>query len=246
MTGNSHGAGPRRFAILAVPRTGSNWLAHLLQSHPDVLMHPEPFRLGRLDAALPEAEREFAIELRANDPVAFLDRLFAEPTNRSHIGLKFLLHQPVAALDRLLADLGTALIVLSRRNKLAEFASYKIAQQTEVWASYQLAERRPEGSASPDDDRCVFVPEQYERYLRGKESQYGFVHSRLARYGRSAFFMEYEQIGDSGVQERMLDFLGLRTDVVLQAPDRKLNAPGVMSRFRNPSAVRDYLAKQRA
>ncbi len=237
-------ARPRRFAILAVPRTGSNWLAHLLQSHPDVLMHPEPFRLGRLDAALPEAERDAAILQRERDPVGFLERLFACPTDRSHIGLKFLLHQPLTALDRLLADPQAGLVVLRRRNKLAEYASWKIAQRTAVWSTPQREQQAGSG-APPENALCDFVPAQYERYRRARESQYDYVHSRLARHARSAFFLEYERIGEAEVRGRMLDFLGLRTDVVLEAPDRRLDARAVLARFSNPDAVRAYVSRER-
>jgi hypothetical protein len=37
-----------RFVIFAVPRTGSNWLCSLLNSHPEIICHHEIFNPERI------------------------------------------------------------------------------------------------------------------------------------------------------------------------------------------------------
>jgi LPS sulfotransferase NodH len=65
-----------RFVILAAPRTGSNWLCSLLNSHPDVLCHHELFNPSGVFYAL--GHRDGALDLgtpeeRDRRPLAFLE-----------------------------------------------------------------------------------------------------------------------------------------------------------------------------
>ena len=67
-----------RFVILAAPRTGSNLLCTLLNSHPQVLCHHEVFNPGGVFTALDyhgDGLHVDALAQRDADPLAFLDRV---------------------------------------------------------------------------------------------------------------------------------------------------------------------------
>ncbi len=70
-----------RAVIVASTRTGSSWLASLLDSHPDIGFHGELFNLERASV------RALA------DPAGYLDELLQEATGCRLVGFKLLYHQ---------------------------------------------------------------------------------------------------------------------------------------------------------
>ena len=83
-----------RVALVASTRTGSSWLAALLDSHPAIRFHGELFNLER-------------VPLRAlHDPLAYLDEQLAECAGAAVVGFKLLQHQArLPYLNDFLAEL---------------------------------------------------------------------------------------------------------------------------------------------
>ncbi|MCA9265021.1 MAG: sulfotransferase, partial [Planctomycetales bacterium] len=68
----------KRFVILAVPRTGSNLLCTLLNSHPEILCHHEVFNPQGIFLALTQRDRPHSLpslDERNRDPLRFLDEV---------------------------------------------------------------------------------------------------------------------------------------------------------------------------
>ena len=83
-----------RVALVASTRTGSSWLASLLDSHPAIRFHGELFNLE-------------AAPLRAlHDPLAYLDEQLVDGAGAAVVGFKLLQHQArLAYLNDFLAEL---------------------------------------------------------------------------------------------------------------------------------------------
>lgn len=140
--------GPVRFAIVSVGRSGSTMLQHLLDSHPEVRCHGEEItkhpgvwstQFGNLSM------EQFLRDVR-----------FAGPFRA--IGIKAMIEH---ALDfpetwDVLQRLGCRLIVNTRRNKLNQYISMKLAMATVDWSS----------RASYPETRIRLDPEDFIAHAR--------------------------------------------------------------------------------
>src|SRR6516225_7630935 len=100
---------PLRFVILAAPRTGSNMLCTLLNSHPEILCHHEIFNHAGIFYALPLRDRGFslgALEERDRHPLAFLERVWQTSCGYRCVGFKTTRGQNEQVLQALLNDRG--------------------------------------------------------------------------------------------------------------------------------------------
>lgn len=127
---------PTRFVVLSQPRTGSSLLCGSIRWHPQILMHGE--LLNRYYGA------EF--------PHAGADRIRAAMGITTHpaVGCKLHACQPnpdcaewEAAWDELYADPMIKVVHLTRGDTLAQFASWKIAQQLDRWGDQTDVAQRP-------------------------------------------------------------------------------------------------------
>ena len=85
---------PMRVALVASARTGSSWLASLLDSHPAIRLHGELFNLER------------APERALHDPLGYLDEALAADARTAMVGFRLLQHQARASyVDDFLAEL---------------------------------------------------------------------------------------------------------------------------------------------
>lgn len=85
---------PTRVALVASARTGSSWLASLLDSHPAIRFHGELFNLERAPARA------------LHDPLIYLDEQLVADDRVAVVGFKLLQHQARAAyVDDFLTEL---------------------------------------------------------------------------------------------------------------------------------------------
>jgi hypothetical protein len=191
-----------RFVIVAAPRTGSNLLCTLLNSHPDVLCHHEvfnpggiyyalDFRGGRLDLGSPAA--------RDRDPLAFLDRLYWADLGHRCVGFKWTRGQEPSVLTRVAGDPRVRTILLRRRNRLKVYASEQVALRTGQWEVYRredLGRERPMVRVGLAE-------------LLGFVEAYEAFYASLRRTAGPLLEVDFEDLFDVGVQGRMLRFLGV-------------------------------------
>src|SRR5262249_13206039 len=135
---------PVRFVIIAAPRTGSNMLCSMLNSHPHILCHHELFNPEGIHLALDHRNGEIAVgslQDRDRDPGGFLERIWAHCCGAHAIGFKVNRGQSENVFRRLLTDPAIRKIVLIRRNRVETFLSETIAQDTGRWESYEFSAR---------------------------------------------------------------------------------------------------------
>ena len=131
----------RRFIVLSGPRTGSNLLAELLDSHPDVrcfgeLFNNEPVIDYRVHGY--DGRNASDIALRARDPAALIaQRVFVSVAGAVEaIGFKFHYGHPFfygGVVEALSADSNLKIVHLRRTNLLRQYVSQVIAEQTGAW-----------------------------------------------------------------------------------------------------------------
>ena len=131
-----------RFVILAAPRTGSNLLCTLLNSHAEILCHHELFNPQGVFTALDFQDDAIACSpgQRDRDPIAFLGRVWETHFNHQCVGFKWTRGQNEQVLAHVLGDASIKKIVLRRRNRVKTYVSEMIAKQTEQWEVYRQHE----------------------------------------------------------------------------------------------------------
>jgi hypothetical protein len=129
-----------RFVILNAPRTGSNFLCTVLNSHPDILCHHEIFNPHVIGVARHLEGANFCLgttEEREGDPIDFLHRVWRRNEGRLTVGFKLCLRQHEAAYHAVVADRSVLKIILKRRNRIKTFVSLLLARQTGEWVVYE-------------------------------------------------------------------------------------------------------------
>jgi hypothetical protein len=128
-----------RFVVYAAPRTGSNFLCSLLNSHPRILCHHGLFNPGGIHYALDhrDGEPDFGtVEERDRDPQRFLEKVWSYDGGKRAIGFKFNSGEHPVAADTVARDVGVRKVLLRRRNRIKTYVSEQIAESTGEWESY--------------------------------------------------------------------------------------------------------------
>ena len=187
----------RRFVVLTIPRTGSNYLCSLLNAHPEVLCHHEVFNASGIFCSLDLRSRSAyyfgTLEERDRDPVGFLDRLWNRSFGRKAVGIKLCRGQNRAALETVLADPAVRKVVMRRRNRVKTYVSEMVAQLTGEWESYPGVRPPGERIRLPVPAAGLF------RWVEHNETWYDEIARRLAAGGQAALALDYEDLfGDGG------------------------------------------------
>ncbi len=208
-----------RFVILAAPRTGSNWLCTVLDSHPEVLCHHEIFnpegihyslryRGGELDFGDPET--------RDQEPLRVLERVWAEALGHRAVGFKMTRGQAADVMRHAVRDSDVLKLVLRRANRIKTLVSEKIARTTGAWESYDGIESR-----SPT---VTIAEAELRAHGALNEAFYRKIDEDLARTGQVPLQVTYEHLASSEERRRILEFLGISESAVsLRGSTRKQN-----------------------
>jgi len=219
------------FCVLATPRTGSTHLCSLLNSHPEICCHQELFEGGAL-LAEPIVPVVADREAREREPLRWLDAVIAascehDPSWRA-IGFKLHLLQWPSVLERILFEPGFAILLLDRADRLAQYASRKIVDQTRLFRSTEEA---------PEPARKVrFDADEFATFARQHQDLYRMVRTVL-RGRADVLELDYSGLLEPGTHHRILRFLGVDPSMALTAPERKQNPVDVLARFTNPDEV---------
>lgn len=202
-----------RFVILAAPRTGSNLLCTLLNSHQQVLCHHELFNPNGIFYALEYRDGSLdlgSMEARDREPLAFLRRIWEHPQGASCLGFKMTRGQDTDVMQSLIEDAGVLKILLYRRNRLKTYISEELARLSDRWEVYST------------DELATDVPKLHvdvESFKAHCELNQIFYHDieRALQAGRQPWIeTTYEDILAAPEHARLLKFLGV------EAADTKL------------------------
>lgn len=209
-----------RFVILAHGRSGSNWLVDLLNSHPACHCHGEIFLPAFVARRPPE------------DPLAYLEQLMsAGKPGKTHIGFKHLPTFDHRVTRQVVADPRYRVVILTRRDRLAQYASQVIAERTDRWM-------QQEGEASESQPRVRFAVRDFIDFCESSERWFRPERQQLRRLGRPALEITYEALEAGEALPRVLAHLGLAPAAALHSSHRRINSADTYARFTNPGRAR--------
>jgi LPS sulfotransferase NodH len=211
---------PNRFVVLSAPRSGSNMLSSMLNSHPQILCHHELFNPERIRYALQLRNSDFkladCIEERNADPLGFLAKAWACDLGMPCTGFKMTHRQNQLIFDTVLADAQVKKIVLKRNNAVKVHVSRLIAEQNDVWEEYGKAQPKKVNQVAVDLD-------ELQRDIDFNQAYYQQIDDVLSQSKQDYLMVEYESLNQLDTQQQLLnylqlDFQPLTTPSVKQAP----------------------------
>jgi LPS sulfotransferase NodH len=211
----------KRFVMLANMRTGSNFLEANLNAMEGITCHGEAFNphfIGKKDQI--EA-CGITLDARESDPARLIRTL--ESSAPGLHGFRLFHDHDARVLDMMLADPACAKIVLTR-NPLESYVSLGIARATGQWKMGDARKRR-EGLARFDAHDFATHVEDLHAFQRR------ILHA-LQSTGQTAFYIDYDDIGDIGVLNGLAAWLGSPT---------RLEAPVDTVKKQNPEPLSDLL-----
>jgi hypothetical protein len=228
------------FTIIAAARTGSTHLSTYLSHHPDICCHGESFHPQRVHFRYGKAkadpggkqrlESELK-ELRANDPDAFLERIFALNNGREHVGFKIFGNHNPEMLRTMLRSEAIQKIVLFRANVLARYASVLAAKETKTWG------------AAPERPPVQFKPPHFIKHMNTYLAFFERALQLLNKHGQPYFFIRSDELNNELRLVQLVSFIGAKP--VLPKSEtivpRERGSADIASRFSNSDEVIGFL-----
>ena len=207
----------QRFLILCHPRTGSNFLVSLLQSHPQIRAFGELFTEdNNLYWGYSGYRTQRIKELRSENPVLFLEKLVYRPTFPAIVkaaGFKLLYSQPKQKHQKIvwqyLEEIENLKIIhLTRKNIFHTYVSHEVAKITNQFTLLKNEKDHGESNLLEpiflDYKQCLLTFEQ----IRNWEIEYGnFFNKSTQMY----YNLVYEHLVNDLDQEtsKLQEFLGV-------------------------------------
>lgn len=202
----SAGQAPGRFVILALPRTGSNYLLTGLNQHPNIIANGEILNLrenGWSDAVRQDMTSDELLRL------GYLD--FPNPRQRTDVravGFKVQDWDGRSSsgsadfLGLLIADPTVSVLHLTRDNLIESLRSHTQAERTGRWVAYRAADLE-------DMPTVHLAPQMCHAFFRRAERFTAWVQERFACH--RLLPLTYEELcADPVVQfRRVQEFLGV-------------------------------------
>lgn len=225
-----------RFVIYAAPRTGSNLLCSLLNSHPEILCHHGLFNPRGIHYALDhrDGDPDFGTaEERDRDSVSFLEAVWRYDGGKRAVGFKFNRGEHAAAHDAVARDTSVHKILLRRRNRIKTYVSERIADATGAWENYDGRETMPQ--------RIVVDPPALAQHADANERYYAAIEETLHATNQPWLEVDYEALQNGGVAP-ILALLGVDAHAPLTAGSYKQNPDDLRELVANFEEVRLALA----
>lgn len=227
-------AAVQRFVVLAVPRTGSNLLCTLLDSHPEILCHHEVFNPQGIFLSLSQRHlgEPIALEQRDQRPLEFMEMIWDTGKGYHCVGFKWTLGQSDTVLQAVCRDERVKKIVLRRRGRIKTFVSETIAQATDQWEVYdrqELVQPRP---------RIRVDCEKLHDHIARNHRFYDQLVDTLEECAQPYIELFYEEVLEPAEHERILRFLGVTdSQLPLNAASVKQNSTNLQETIANFSEL---------
>ncbi|MEM1267725.1 MAG: hypothetical protein AAGI50_17100 [Pseudomonadota bacterium] len=210
-------------------RTGSSLITGTLNAHPDAIVHGELFSRNTAHHLRPPFRDLADLTERDRDPVGFVRTVLDwAPGGELWRGAKHFHYQNPEAGDWMLAEDGICKIVLERENRLAMWASQRLAEATKTWnvaPGADLADLRARTVA--------FRPKLFRAFATKIDAVY--AHYRSAAQGR-VLNVRYCGLVPDGLSE-IAAFLGLPEPLPPLARE-KLHGSDIVARFHEEDRAR--------
>lgn len=243
--GKSCGITP--FVILFLPRTGSNFLAGKIDSHPQVMCHHEV-----LNPELPhpsQSVREGTVRIsfgstaeRDAAPWRFLQILFCNrgrlangnPNPVKAIGAKISHYDWPLVFLSILLNRRVKKIIVKRENVLASYVSEKQAIASGSWIYFKHM-----GQAKKAEP--VYVDyDEFIKYERKRKVYYWVISAVGYLPAQKFFYIEYKEIKDAAAIRRLCEFIGVAGVAISTERTRKQADVPIVERIVNVEEMRQH------
>ncbi len=230
------------FLIAAIERTGSNLLAGMLDSHPEITCHHELFHSKEIYYSLShrsEMSGLFPIGRRNENPGKFLDFIwnYDYKKNNRAIGFKMFPGHNDSLLDQLLQDPAVKKIILERTNALHLYTSLLISRNTGVYSFLIKDDKKPPGPMKVEFDVKAFF-----EYDKRNRAFYNHVENTLKQTRQDFKRLQYETMLKESEKIALLEFLGVNAQPeLLEVRHKKQNPPRLKDRISNYQQVTSEL-----
>jgi hypothetical protein len=218
----------KRFAVFATPQTDSSQLIEMLDQHPQIRCLGELFSpKGTVLKELGWKTRK-AMAQAAQSPVEFLDRIVAQleedESCKPCLGFEMMLHHDPRMIDHLIADPTWTVIVLERRDLLAQWLDMAMAKKNGRWEVGGIQQGKRLAKDDDDDDlddddfdedsadgaspvvrKVKFDAWRFEQFCFRMQARYSSTYHRLEK---RKYFKVYTEEMDASFPE-LLQFLGV-------------------------------------
>jgi LPS sulfotransferase NodH len=227
--------GINKFVIIFSGRSGSNLLASMLDSHPDILCHHELFNPNGVHKARSCEKEKLPINLgtheeRDKNPWGFLNRVFAQSFDAKAVGFKLSHHENRILLLSLLLNRRIKKIVLRRDNLLDAYISLLIAQKTGEWIlkGEGWPDKKDQSKLMKKTESTHVEYGEFVKYERNMKIFYGIVRFLLKISRQSWIDFEFNEILNQERMKILLDFIGI-TDIQELKMSTKRQNPALQS-----------------
>lgn len=227
-----------KFCIITTARCGSNALVSLLRLMPNTICHGEIFsHTGVWLAGKPSADLTRSVSERDLDALAFLRAVEDDTLRRAALcGFKLFIGHNRSVLKHVIRSVEYRIVLLSRQNSLAQFASRQVARASGLWQS----SRNPPQRASTPTIR--FDKAEFDHFATGVRWQYKKVKSKLEANGHPYFPLEYKQLKNGRTIDALGEFVGgagasALSLLIPSIPEVKQSTVAITERFSNPEDV---------
>jgi hypothetical protein len=258
----------KRFAVFATPQTDSSHLRKALDQHPQVRCLGELFNpKGTVLKSLGWKTRK-AMSEAAQSPVEFLERLVEqleeEETCKPYLGFEMMLHHDPRMIDHLIADPNWTVVVLERRDLLAQWLDMAVAKKNGRWEVGGIQGKRmnkggDDGDDDLDDDdfdddateatdgaegaapvvrKVKFDAWRFEQFCFRMQARYASTYHRLEK---RKYFKLYSEEIDASLPE-LLEFLGVDPGPARE-PQEPRKIPSLKERIENYEDYARYAKK---
>lgn len=216
----------QKFIIVSRPRSGSEWLVSLLNSHPNCITRGEIFRYPTKEAAKKMFDKQF-------------NRNWNSSINA--VGFKIFYHHPLASNDLTVwklikEDPSIKIIQLIRRNWIRVFISEEIGKKNNQWILKDNSKKKNEKIKVDIDSLANFL-ENNKKLLR-------VSHFINLQETHEIFNIYYEDMVSDLNNEmvKLLKFIGLDCQELVTL-FRKQNPEPLSALITNYSEVKEFLLK---
>ena len=190
-------------AILAIPRTGTNYLGDLISKFNEIdslyeIFHKDAVYLGNngqlRENIIEHINREHNlaidsfrdatfVDFVSNNSQAFLD-IIARESQKKYVSFKiFSSHLKREKLRNLVIQNRQITKIIVKRNLLDVYLSGKIAQQTNQW-----------GKADTSKFKLEFDDNDFMKWFTNQNKYYDFIETELTKSGQKINILQYETI----------------------------------------------------
>ena len=218
-----------KFLIISAPRSGSNLLCGLLNSHPQIVCFHELFHRKAIYYG-PKNNNQYdfgTTAARDRDPVQFLSRIYSSAHGYKAVGFKMFNGHNNSILSALVKNKNIKKIILHRKAALHAFSSLEIARIT---GKYQSVGEK--GAAHHKKIKIHVDFQLFKAYVEKNERFYDWIKELIG--DQPYYEIDYVDIVKvSNRYKKIIPFIGVEDSSSLKAIHQRQNPEKLKDKIDN-------------